>query len=85
MHTETYMTRAQVKHEAERSERDLLIIGDKVYDATEWKLSHPGGRLPIRVLRGRDATDPFRSTHSQSLAVKYVFCSFLLLNTQAFG
>ncbi|KAJ3709363.1 hypothetical protein LUZ61_013068 [Rhynchospora tenuis] len=43
-----------------------LSIHGLVYDVTPWLPLHPGGRLPLLSLAGRDATDPFLAYHPAS-------------------
>lgn len=66
------LTRAEVLTESARVDRDLVIIGERVYDLTTWVDRHPGGRLPIRLMRGRDATDVFTSTHPVDVRKRYL-------------
>ncbi len=40
-----------------------VIIGAAVYDVSRLAGSHPGGRLPLEHLAGRDATDAFEANH----------------------
>ncbi|KAL1411242.1 hypothetical protein Q8F55_002193 [Vanrija albida] len=40
-----------------------VVIGDKVYDLTEFAKSHPGGTAPIYKVAGRDATVLFEPIH----------------------
>eukprot|EP00180_Rhodochaete_pulchella_P002923 Plantae.Rhodophyta-Rhodochaete_pulchella.ctg4647.p1 GENE.Plantae.Rhodophyta-Rhodochaete_pulchella.ctg4647~~Plantae.Rhodophyta-Rhodochaete_pulchella.ctg4647.p1 ORF type:complete len:481 (+),score=70.35 Plantae.Rhodophyta-Rhodochaete_pulchella.ctg4647:3-1445(+) len=43
---------------------DLWIIVDRhVYNITPFRLLHPGGRLPLENMAGKDATDPFLNYH----------------------
>ena len=41
-----------------------VIVGDGVYDITEWIPRHPGGSIPLVQYAGRDMTDAFRAYHS---------------------
>jgi cytochrome b involved in lipid metabolism len=36
--------------------RKLLVVGNKVYDITEFMFDHPGGPSVIATQEGRDAT-----------------------------
>jgi len=40
-----------------------MVINDKVYNLTAFRLTHPGGRLPLENMAGKDATDPFVNYH----------------------
>jgi delta8-fatty-acid desaturase len=43
-----------------------IIIEEKVYNVPEsWIKIHPGGRLTIMALAGKDATEPFLGNHDQ--------------------
>jgi len=58
-------------------ESDLwIILDDKIYNVTEFRLEHPGGQEPIMQLAGKDATTTFEEVgHSQlakDLAVEYI-------------
>jgi cytochrome b involved in lipid metabolism len=57
-------TRAQVKEEAARRDRCLLIIGEFVYDVSGFLRMHPGGKEILQENIGSDATNAFNSTHS---------------------
>jgi acyl-lipid Delta6-acetylenase / acyl-lipid (9-3)-desaturase len=59
------MTREEVLRLADPDNLCLLIIGDGVYDCTEWQHRHPGGHLTVRALSGKDATDSFGSVHPE--------------------
>jgi hypothetical protein len=53
---------------AEVAQRDdatacWAIVGDVVYDLTEWIERHPGGQAPIETLCGRDGTVLFTAQH----------------------
>jgi hypothetical protein len=59
-------TRDEVRSAASSSNA-LLIIGEKVYDATAYSKTHPGGETLITSRAGQDATQDFLSTgHSAS-------------------
>lgn len=56
-------TRAEVA--AHNTVEDLfLIIGDEVYDVTEFQHDHPGGNKILKVMAGKDATKPFNKNHN---------------------
>ena len=42
------------------------IVGDKVYDLTQWISRHPGGSSAIASLCGIDGTSRFKSQHGSS-------------------
>lgn len=43
---------------------DLWVVVDRhVYNVTPFRLNHPGGRLPLENMAGKDATDPFSNYH----------------------
>jgi cytochrome b involved in lipid metabolism len=42
------------------------IVGDKVYDLTQWISRHPGGSGAIASLCGIDGTSRFKSQHGSS-------------------
>mmetsp|Transcript_22416 Transcript_22416/g.78566 ORF Transcript_22416/g.78566 Transcript_22416/m.78566 type:complete len:502 (-) Transcript_22416:246-1751(-) len=44
-----------------------MIINDKVYNLTAFRLHHPGGRLPLENMAGKDATDPFINYHPRTV------------------
>ena len=41
-----------------------IVIKDRVYDATKYLDSHPGGRSSITIASGSDTTDDFEALHS---------------------
>ena len=41
-----------------------IVVKDRVYDATKYLDSHPGGRSSITIASGSDATDDFEALHS---------------------
>mmetsp|Transcript_17527 Transcript_17527/g.31624 ORF Transcript_17527/g.31624 Transcript_17527/m.31624 type:complete len:478 (-) Transcript_17527:372-1805(-) len=57
------MTREEVRMRAHPDTFLLIIIGERIYDCTRWQAHHPGGALTIRALCGKDATEPFNTTH----------------------
>ena len=58
-----------------------VIIGDKVYDLSEWKDHHPGGPFVARMHAGKDATGEFGGFHSK-LAKRHMihFCVGTLID-----
>ena len=42
---------------------DLVVIGDRVYDAGRFQWAHPGGSLFVAMFGGRDGTLAFQSYH----------------------
>jgi delta8-fatty-acid desaturase len=57
------LTRAQVRERSDPETCCLIILGRHVYDCTDFQELHPGGRLPLQAMCGRDGTDPFMSNH----------------------
>lgn len=45
-----------------------IFIGGKVYDVSSFMHSHPGGRLLLARLIGRDATEGFRKVGHSAMA-----------------
>jgi len=57
----TAYTREEVaSHNTDQDE--WLIVDDKIYNITNFKKKHPGGRV-ISFYKGQDATDPVRAFH----------------------
>ena len=48
-----------------------MIIHDNVYDVTDYQHEHPGGKLVLQHLAGKDATDAFENYHRAHVA-KYL-------------
>ena len=48
-----------------------VVLWDKVYDVTEFKNDHPGGRDSIMLYAGQDATEQFDMMHSAAVLKKY--------------
>jgi cytochrome b involved in lipid metabolism len=61
------LTRAEV---AAFDTRLLVIVGEGVYDVTEFSHVHPGGKAMLDSFAGRDGTDAFDSIHSHHPASK---------------
>ncbi|RKP28116.1 delta-6-fatty acid desaturase [Syncephalis pseudoplumigaleata] len=53
--------------EAVHAGRAVFIYDSAVYDMTRWLPNHPGGRLAVERLVGRDATDVIRVMHPQDV------------------
>ena len=54
------------------------IIGDNVYDLTDWIDSHPGGSSRILGLCGRDGTSQFQGQHGGSSSAQGTLENYLL-------
>lgn len=54
------------------SNDNWLIIGDGVYDCTEFAAKHPGGAMTITNLAGKDATDVFYAFHPEAVVKKWL-------------
>ena len=51
--------------EKHNTEEDCwIVVKDRVYDATKYLDSHPGGRSSIAIASGSDASDDFEALHS---------------------
>lgn len=57
------MSREEVLAQSNAETLCLIIIENRVYDCTCWQHIHPGGRLNLRALCGRDATLFFFMSH----------------------
>lgn len=67
--TDRIITRDEVLGHS--SAKDLwLIIHDKVYDCTSFRIDHPGGERALIDYAGRDATEAFDSIGHSNNAVK---------------
>eukprot|EP01130_Rhizamoeba_saxonica_P017229 TRINITY_DN8269_c0_g1_i1.p1 TRINITY_DN8269_c0_g1~~TRINITY_DN8269_c0_g1_i1.p1 ORF type:complete len:421 (-),score=48.21 TRINITY_DN8269_c0_g1_i1:20-1282(-) len=53
----------EVRTSCEKESKSLVVIEDVVYDLTQWKHKHPGGRKIIDDHIGFDATDSFLNFH----------------------
>lgn len=61
MSSETVLTLDEVaKHAA------CIIIGGKAYNVDSWMHSHPGGKLVISNMLGKDCTEAFHAFHAPS-------------------
>jgi cytochrome b involved in lipid metabolism len=59
------ITRAEVAAK-NTSSNCWTIIGNKVYDLTQWVSRHPGGSSAIASICGIDGTSRFKSQHASS-------------------
>merc|ERR1712186_163754 len=48
-----------------------VIVGDQVYDVTNFLKDHPGGKKSIMLFAGKDATEEFDMLHSRKVIQKY--------------
>lgn len=62
-------TRQQVHAESGHPTPLLIIIGDLVYDVSEFSSEHPGGAEALEAYSGRDATEAFRSIGHSKAAI----------------
>ena len=63
-------TREEVsKHNSSKS--CWIIINDDVYDITNFLSEHPGGKMILVSIGGKDATDSFEIFHREGLLEKY--------------
>merc|ERR1712157_100828 len=54
------------------SETDCwCIVGDEVYDVTNFLSEHPGGQKAIMLFAGKDATEEFDMLHDRKVIKKY--------------
>merc|ERR1712129_228157 len=54
------------------SENDCrVIVGDDVYDVTNFLAEHPGGKKSIMLFAGKDATEEFDMLHERKVIKKY--------------
>ena len=54
------------------SETDCwVIVGDEVYDVTNFLKDHPGGKKSIMLFAGKDATEEFDMLHERKVIKKY--------------
>lgn len=68
--TNTYTREEVSKH---NKEDDCWIIIDKmVIDVTNFLSEHPGGKRPIGMFAGKDATEEFDMLHNRNVIKKYV-------------
>lgn len=48
-----------------------IIINDGVYDITEFLSLHPGGKMILISIGGKDATESFEMFHRESVLFKH--------------
>ena len=48
-----------------------IIINDDVYDITDFLDQHPGGKMILMSLLGKDATDFFEELHNSKILKEY--------------
>merc|ERR1712217_495649 len=48
-----------------------VIVGDEVYDVTDFLKDHPGGKKAIMLFAGKDATEEFDMLHDRKVIKKY--------------
>merc|ERR1712083_535790 len=48
-----------------------VIVGDDVYDVTNFLADHPGGKKAIMLFAGKDATEEFDMLHDRKVIKKY--------------
>merc|ERR1712156_1061755 len=54
------------------SESDCwVIVGEDVYDVTNFMAEHPGGKKAIMLFAGKDATEEFDMLHERKVIKKY--------------
>jgi|GEM_PF-1169375 len=54
------------------------IVGENVYDVTEWVSKHPGGTQAIIKMCGIDATEMFTKQHGTFEKAKQALASFMI-------
>merc|ERR1712227_554712 len=47
------------------------IVGEEVYDVTNFLADHPGGKKAIMLFAGKDATEEFDMLHDRKVIKKY--------------
>mmetsp|Transcript_369 Transcript_369/g.280 ORF Transcript_369/g.280 Transcript_369/m.280 type:complete len:82 (+) Transcript_369:180-425(+) len=47
------------------------VVGDDVYDVTNFLADHPGGKKAIMLFAGKDATEEFDMLHDRKVIKKY--------------
>mmetsp|Transcript_117198 Transcript_117198/g.250439 ORF Transcript_117198/g.250439 Transcript_117198/m.250439 type:complete len:81 (-) Transcript_117198:137-379(-) len=54
------------------TEKDCwVVVGDQVYDVTNFLADHPGGKKAIMLFAGKDATEEFDMLHDRKVIKKY--------------
>jgi len=48
-----------------------VLVGDEVYDVTNFLKDHPGGKKAIMLFAGKDATEEFDMLHDRKVIKKY--------------
>mmetsp|Transcript_64840 Transcript_64840/g.164345 ORF Transcript_64840/g.164345 Transcript_64840/m.164345 type:complete len:82 (+) Transcript_64840:98-343(+) len=48
-----------------------VVVGDEVYDVTNFMADHPGGKKAIMLFAGKDATEEFDMLHERKVIKKY--------------
>tara|TARA_B100001094_G_C17918976_1_gene664986 strand:+ start:317 stop:550 length:234 start_codon:yes stop_codon:yes gene_type:complete len=48
-----------------------IIINDEVYDITDFLDQHPGGKMILMSVLGKDATDFFEELHNSKILREY--------------
>ena len=64
-------TRKEVSTHNTDNDAWIIIRGD-VYDVTDFKESHPGGKKVVMRYAGKDATEEFEMLHSKSILKRYL-------------
>jgi len=55
-------------------------INGEVYDLTQWVNSHPGGRMTILMICGKDGSSLFNTQHRRSNRVSNILAGFYIGN-----
>ena len=63
-------TRKEVSTHNTDNDAWIIIRGD-VYDVTDFKESHPGGKKVVMRYAGKDATEEFEMLHNKSILERY--------------
>mmetsp|Transcript_142677 Transcript_142677/g.455995 ORF Transcript_142677/g.455995 Transcript_142677/m.455995 type:complete len:82 (-) Transcript_142677:122-367(-) len=48
-----------------------VVVGDDIYDVTNFMADHPGGKKAIMLFAGKDATEEFDMLHDRKVIKKY--------------
>mmetsp|Transcript_64836 Transcript_64836/g.164337 ORF Transcript_64836/g.164337 Transcript_64836/m.164337 type:complete len:82 (+) Transcript_64836:102-347(+) len=48
-----------------------VVVGDDIYDVTNFMADHPGGKKAIMLFAGKDATEEFDMLHERKVIKKY--------------